>query len=66
MPKSNFTNPTASFWRLAHKIEGKALFAHQEQELADEMGKKIIWHNLTFLGRDRIGLTQPQNRTKRV
>jgi len=34
---------------LAHKIAGNALFARQEQELTDEMGKKSFSFNLLFL-----------------
>jgi len=34
---------------LAHKIGGGALFAHKEQELADEMRKNPFVINLLFL-----------------
>jgi hypothetical protein len=34
---------------LAHKIEGDALFARQEQELTDEMEKKSFGITLLFL-----------------
>jgi hypothetical protein len=34
---------------LAHKIAGNALFARQEQELADEMMKKSFGITLLFL-----------------
>ncbi len=41
--------PDCFILALAHKIEGKALFAHQEQELADEMRKKSFGIILLFL-----------------
>jgi predicted nucleic acid-binding protein len=41
--------PDCFILALAHKIEGKALFAHQEQELADEMEKKSFDIILLFL-----------------
>jgi len=41
--------PDCFILALAHKIAGNALFARQEQELTDEMGKKSFSFNLLFL-----------------
>ena len=41
--------PDCFILALAHKIDGNALFARQEQELADEMGKKSFGITLLFL-----------------
>jgi predicted nucleic acid-binding protein len=41
--------PDCFILALAHKIEGNALFARQEQELADEMEKESFSINLLFL-----------------
>ncbi|HKM59417.1 MAG TPA: PIN domain-containing protein [Candidatus Bathyarchaeia archaeon] len=41
--------PDCFILALAHKIAGNALFARQEQELADEMGKKSFDITLLFL-----------------
>ena len=41
--------PDCFILALAHKIAGNALFARQEQELADEMGKKSFVITLLFL-----------------
>jgi len=41
--------PDCFILALAHKIAGNALFARQEQELTDEMGKKSFSFTLLFL-----------------
>ena len=41
--------PDCFILALAHKIAGNALFARQEQELADEMEKKSFGNTLLFL-----------------
>jgi predicted nucleic acid-binding protein len=41
--------PESFILALAHKIAGNALFARQEQEFADEMGKKSFDVTLLFL-----------------
>ena len=41
--------PDCFILALAHKIEGNALFAHQEQELAEEIEKKSFGITLLFL-----------------
>jgi predicted nucleic acid-binding protein len=41
--------PDCFILALAHKIAGSALFARQEQELVDEMGKKSFGITLLFL-----------------
>jgi predicted nucleic acid-binding protein len=41
--------PDCFILALAHKIAGNALFARQEQELADEIGKKTFGITLLFL-----------------
>jgi predicted nucleic acid-binding protein len=41
--------PDCFILALAHKIAGNALFARQEQELTDEMGKKSFGVTLIFL-----------------
>jgi len=50
--------PDCFILALAHKISGVALFARQEQEVADEMQKKTIRHQFTFLRRGRIRKTE--------
>jgi predicted nucleic acid-binding protein len=54
--------PDCFILALAHKIAGNALFAHQEQELADEMGKKSFDTSLYFSWKTQ----NRQNRAKLV